>query len=330
MANTSTESLSAAEVRWVIGLAARAPSVHNTQPWRYEWDGHCFRLLADTQRGLLVSDPDGRELAISCGASLFNLRVALRHVDRVGVVTLLPDSKNPRILASVEVVGGTPLVGTERRQLMALQRRHTRRGAFNALALTPAVSIDLIHAADAEGGELLYVTEPGAIASVLKLARAGERSASAPAVREETEQWTPGPDSARRDGVPARAYPAGVHVQTESDLPIRDFDLGRGFGTAEGEQVAVGPLAVLVTDGDLEVDWLRAGQALQAVLVTAAESWAFASLHSRVCEVPNLRSELRRQLGTAAYPHLLMQFGHAETVAPTPRRAADDIIDLGV
>src|SRR5689334_8091394 len=98
---TALSVLTSADVRWVVAQAARAPSIHNTQPWVFSWDGRGFELHADTQRGLNAIDPDGRELVLSCGAALYNLRLALRKLGVDSTVTLLPVPGDPRLLARV-------------------------------------------------------------------------------------------------------------------------------------------------------------------------------------------------------------------------------------
>jgi hypothetical protein len=72
----------------------------------------------------------------------------------------------------------------------------------------------------------------------------------------------------------------------------------------------------------------RLAKHLQAVLLTAAQDWAFAVLHSRVTELPGMRSELRRALGSSGHPHILLRFGQAADAPTTPRRPATDVIDL--
>jgi len=82
---------------------------------------------------------------------------------------------------------------------------------------------------------------------------------------------------------------------------------------------------VLVTDNDLQQDWLYAGQALERVLVVAARSGAFAAIHSQLTEVRHLRNELRRELCIAGYPQLLLRFGYAPDAHRTPRRPVNEV-----
>jgi len=92
MTATSTfrRPLSTTDAKWIVEQACRAPSIHNTQPWRFQFDAGTFELRADTRRGLSASDPTGRELVISCGAALYNLRVAVRKLGYTPTVSLLP------------------------------------------------------------------------------------------------------------------------------------------------------------------------------------------------------------------------------------------------
>lgn len=316
------------DARWAVEQACLAPSVHNTQPWRFTWNGTSFELHADTSRGLTASDPDGRELVISCGAALYNLRLALRKVGYDAKVDVLPDHGNPRLLARVTPSEGSPADPEERRAFAAMTRRHTHRGAFDDQPLPPHVTVAMQRAAELEGAELVFVSDPGQRRHVLTLARAAERHLAGDIdVQSEISDWTPPPGSPRRDGVPVTAY-AAEPVHQADDLAPRDYDQGRGFGIGEAVQNAPGVVGVLVTDGDVQADWLAAGEALERLLVTAAQRGAYAALHSQLTEVPHLRGELRRELCVKGYPQILLRFGCASDGEHSPRRPVEDVLEL--
>jgi hypothetical protein len=319
--------LDRADVTWVVAQAARAPSVHNTQPWRFEWDGARFTLTPDTSRALRVNDPEGRELVISCGAALYNLRLALRKLGLMSRVESLPRS-HPGTLAVVEVLPGTPADADERRLFAALGRRHTHRSTFSDRALAPELAVRMQEAATDEGAQLVYVSDPGQRRRILHLARTAERFLSGdPEAQDEVRAWTAPPGSPRRDGVPASAYHREAEAPADA-LAARDFDLGREWGEIDGPPTPPGPVAVLATAGDTTISWLAAGQALEHLLVVAAERSAYAALHSQVVEVPHLRSEIQRELCTSAVPQLLLRFGYADDAVTTPRRPVDEVLEI--
>ena len=251
--------LSTADVHAAIAAASRAPSVHNTQPWQFTWDGSAFELTADTSRGLGAVDPDGRELLMSCGAALYSLRLAIRKLSHDTTVTLFPGG-DPRLVARVEVDSLTqPADAPERRLFAAVNRRHTHRGTFEDLPLAPELAVALQSAAGEEGAQLHYVSDPGQRIRVLHLARAADRQlATDPATREELERWTPRADSGRRDGVPASAYVAEPAAADRDELAIRDFDLDRGLGQLDERASGAGVVAVLLSDGDVAEAWVSA------------------------------------------------------------------------
>ncbi|MDQ2875014.1 MAG: hypothetical protein M3Y33_09580, partial [Actinomycetota bacterium] len=90
-----------AEMTSLVAAAGRAPSLHNSQPWRFRVRGDVVELHADPGRALRQVDPEGRELVISCGAALFGLRLGLRRLGYVPRVELRPDPGQPGLLARV-------------------------------------------------------------------------------------------------------------------------------------------------------------------------------------------------------------------------------------
>ena len=73
--------ITAGQAAYLDRVAARAPSLHNTQPWRFKATQDTIELYADQRRKLHV-DPIGREMLISCGAALFGLRLAIRSLQQ--------------------------------------------------------------------------------------------------------------------------------------------------------------------------------------------------------------------------------------------------------
>jgi hypothetical protein len=324
------EPMTAAEIaRYVVAKAVWAPSIHNTQPWRFTVGGQQISLHADADRRLATADPDGREMLISCGAALFNVRLTLRSLGYTPETCVLPDPGQPSLVARVSWRPGVA-DEFERRLSGHMLTRRTHRGAFDLEPLPPGLITALRTGAAQEGAALRIVADDGrraALASAVETAERHQRLAG-DRVRE-LARWAPPPGSARTDGVPATSYPARAE-HTEPYFPGRDFAHGHGWGmpplgTASWARAA-GVAGLLTTAADRPADWVNAGQALQRILLTAGTSGAAVALHSQPLELPWLREFIRTELSGGAYPHLVLRIGLVTQVAVSVRRDPDEVL----
>ncbi len=318
--------LASKAVAYLVETAARAPSVHNTQPWRFRVNQDVIELYADPRRRLGV-DRAGREMFISCGAALFGLRLGVRALGYLPVVEPLPEPTQLWLLARVRVGAPEPLTEAERELLAALPHRHTHRGPFAADPLPAGLLAGLQQDATAEGATLAVVDWPFTYRQLADIFReAGRRHDADPSARAELRQWSgTGPDS--RDGVPGYAFAVTRGSRPVGWLPQRNFDQGRHLGLLTEGGPPPAATAILFTHRDTRADWLRAGQALHRLLVHAATKWVFASLHSEALEAATVRALIRDRLGLPGTPQLLLQFGVADSTHPTPRRPPEDLME---
>jgi nitroreductase len=315
-------------VTQMLATAARAPSVHNTQPWRFAVGPHAIDLYADTDRKL-GQDRDGRQMLISCGAAVFGLRLAVRGLGYLPAVTLFSERSRPWLLARVALGPMAPVTEAERRMLAALPHRHTHRGAFDPGPIPAGLLPGLQHDALAESATLALVETPGRYGKLAGLAaEAARMQRHSAGARAEIRRWSRPPGSPARDGVPAAAFgpaaPAGPRR-----LAQRDFDLGRHCGLLPPhgpDEPPPAATAVLVTSGDSQLDWLRAGQALYRVLAHAATVWVTASLHTGPLEIPVIRDLIRTQLTLPGTPQMLLQFGPAHASLASARRPVPEFL----
>ncbi|TMS00383.1 hypothetical protein EJK15_03090 [Nonomuraea basaltis] len=305
----------------LVHAAAAAPSVHNTQPWRFRRvDDATMELYADLDRLLTVIDPMGRGLGISCGAALFNLRLAVRMSGHDAHVTALPDpAARPDLLATVHAAPGDPPDQDERLLHDMIPHRRTNRFPFDGRQLPREVFVDLVHAAHAEGATLVLVKGRTARRVLDMIGTAENTLAAEESYRVELACWT---DPSRRfDGVPEHAF--GPRPRN-GELPMRDFGLDGVRSSADFE--ADPQLAALFTRGDGPLDWLRAGQALQRVLLAATAQGVSASMFSQPLD---LRPAQHRgdQAGPLGHVQMLVRFGYGSPVPRVPRRSVFEVLD---
>lgn len=315
-------------LREAADAARLAPSVHNTQPWRFVLRPDGLEFHADRDRQLRVADPTGRELMLSCGCAVFNARAALAARGYDAVVTRFPDPGQPDLLARIEV----PVQRSDWLPIAALEpqiaRRHSNRRRFLETVVAPQALYELAQAAEQEQAELVRVREEAHQLSVARLSQQADAlENSDPAYRQELTAWTTD-NPQREDGVPAMAvaYRGGdVH----DDLPIRDFDTRRmGWLESESRSDASECILVLATAGDDPLSWLHAGEALQRLWLEATRADYVLSLFSQVMEIAQTRAQLRTDLGLKSYPQIVIRVGRAGLTPASRRRELDDVLTV--
>ncbi|WP_395109983.1 Acg family FMN-binding oxidoreductase [Actinomadura sp. SCN-SB] len=295
--------------RFVVRAAILAPSAHNTQPWRFIDRPSGLELWADPSRRLRVADAAGREMVISCGAALFNARLAVRHLGFTPRVRLLPDPAHPDLLARITWGARTAPRPYEESLYRAMRHRHTHRGPFLTTALPPTLPTVLAGIARHEGAGLRIVHDDrqrALLEAHVQVAQAIQRLDAR--FSGELDAWAaPGRDHAAGSpwGFP---LPAG---RRDADRPV--------------DPRAVGTVAVLTTREDRRTDWLLAGQALQHVLLHAATAQVSAAFHTQPLELPYLRTAVRRDLG-CGHPQMVLRLGHTEHSLPSSRRPVTDVL----
>lgn len=316
-------------LRRSVEYAGRAPSVHNTQPWRFRIDGSVLTLYADLHRRLEMLDPAGRQLVLSCGAALANVDLALRVAGLLPVVHLAPDGSVLDRLAVVQAGGVHQPTDLERMLFDAIERRATNRHALDGSAVSHELLAGLAHVANEPGVSVVFVEDEQAYDALRLLARVADRSQSASrAQRDELRRWSRGDDSAP-DGVPFSARGLGAAGARRLSLPVRDFDVdGRASHAVQPpDATADRPvLAVVVTDGDRPRDWLRAGMAMQRVLLALTAAGLGASFVNQPVDDATLRPRVAELAGASGRAQVVLRIGAGLPAHPTPRRPLDDVI----
>ncbi|MDQ3913153.1 MAG: hypothetical protein M3305_15560 [Actinomycetota bacterium] len=233
-------------------------------------------LYADRIRGLPVVDPEDRALIISFGASLFHLRLALKHFGYSGEVETFPDPDNPDLLARVRLGSEHGATEEERSLFRAIPKRHSNRQAFEDRRVPERLLAALQEAAREEGAWLYVAQEADAKHAIAELIGEGDRVQWADKrFRRELASWMHPNRSCCRDGMPGYAFGFDDVMAAVGPLVMRTFDLGKGQ-VAKDRQLADGSpvLAVLGTEADESAEWLSAGQAL-ALFAASAVAGSF-------------------------------------------------------
>lgn len=324
-------------VRTALQLAARAPSVHNSQPWRWKvqlvTQQPRLELFANPDLHLRSVDPDGRGLILSCGAALHHCVVALAALGWRCRVHRLPDPAHPDHLASIELFG--PVPGRLPEQVpeqvnvslaAAIPRRRTDRRYFSGWPVA-AADIALMGARAARAGVMLRrIDALDRLNTVVAQAVFAHRTDYD--YLAELARWSGRYGSVA--GVPARSVPA---PSTGAPLPGRLFAdplLAQPPGAGPAEDRAV--MLALGTEHDDRLAQLRAGEATSVVLLTATALGLASCPVTEPLEIAETRAAVRRDVfGTSGYPQMLLRVGwapiNADPLPATPRRFLDDTVE---
>jgi hypothetical protein len=317
----------AERLRYLLQWAVLAPSRHNAQPWVFEIEGEEVRVYADPVRALPVADPDGRQLVMSCGAAIVNLRVAAAHFGHATTTEVIAGHRRDGLLARVRLEERRSSTPELEEMFQAIPRRRTNRLPLEGREPPEGLVTKLLREARQEGAWLRPVEEHERRAVADLVAEGDEVQWSSSRFRAEVAGWARPNSTSRRDGMPgyslgmsdaaARLHPLLVRLKN----PAREeADRDRRRATC------CRALLVLSTPRDGKAEWLAAGEALERVLLRATASGLSASYFAQPIESPDLRRRLCGVLIDPGAPQVMLRLGYGLEVRPVPRRPVDEVL----
>ncbi len=286
-----------------VATAGHAPSVHNTQPWRWYVRSDRLDLHLERSRLLNITDPDDRLAILSCGASLHHARVSLAVQGWCADLSRLPNPAKPDHLASVRVSRRTPVPGEPltTAQVQAVGKRHSDRPSLTGRSVPPE-RLDAIVAAVAAEGASLYVLGPDQVLDLAAAAGQAQRAKAGDlAWQAEMDYWTVGIRLAEI-GVAEATLPPHAGTAALGHDPLRRSD---PVGCGRPDRYS--NFGILHGRGDQRIDWLRAGEALSAGWLTATEIGLSLLPLSATVKMIGARKAMRVLLASMRFPYLVVR-----------------------
>src|SRR5215212_1628937 len=287
-------------VHTALALATRAPSIHNSQPWRWRVGTETLHLDADRDKHLPNTDPDSRDLLLSCGACLHHAVTALAALGWDCKVHRFPNPAEPDHLAAIEV-HPQPATELDVALAAAIPKRRTDRRLYSDWRV-PQSDIALMGARAARMGVMLRQ-----VASLPNLqqivARAVWQHVKDHDYLSELSTWSG--RHAAVAGVSARSTPksyAGASVP------------GRFFAGPALAQTDVSPsddaavVLALGTKDDSPLARLRAGEATSIALLTATAAGLSSCPVTEPLEIAETRAAVQEDVfGDTGFPQMLLR-----------------------
>jgi hypothetical protein len=315
-------------IRDAVELACRAPSLHNSQPWRWVADGDVLHLFADPSRIGHYTDSTGREVILSCGAVLDHLRVAMAAAGWQAIIEKYPNPNDDEHLSSIEFRRMEFVSGAQRALAEAIRRRRTDRLPYAAPSDWEVFAAALRSVIDNSGADLDVIdddTRPALADATRMTEQLRQRDSSYQA---ELEWWTGYCDG--QEGIPRSA------LVSESEAQC--VDVARDFPTSGDSSRRAeldrdhSKILVLSTYDDSRGNVLRCGQVLSTVLLECTVAQLATCTLTHLIEIDASRQVVRRQIARIAEPQVLIRVGQAPPneppPPPTPRRPLADVLEI--
>jgi nitroreductase len=311
-----------------VRLACRAPSKHNSQPWRWVADSTTVDLFLDPDRVLYSADRTGHQALIGCGAVLDHFRVAMAATGWNTTVQRFPDPDSSDHLASIGLTTMAHVTETQRARAAAIEQRRTDRLPFYPPTDWESVE-PVLRAAIGQGIVMLDVLADDARPRLAYATRLTESlRLYDERYHDEMRWWTT--TSSQSEGVP---YSSLVSESEEERVDLhRDFPAA-GHGRRRAQMTHdEAKVLVLSTPRDTRSDALRCGEALSAVLLGCTMAGLATCILTHLTELAASRHIVQELTENDAVPQVLIRVGVAPPTdsvpPPTPRRALSDVLEI--
>lgn len=316
------------KIRFLLNYAILAPSGRNTQPWRFELQPDGVLVYADSRRRLAIADPDNRELNISIGAALMNLRVAAARFGLSCEVKYEVADPALDLRASVKISTARTDYNNFEDVFPALTKRHTNRRSYHARSLNEAAVWKLRKIATGKKAGLVIIADKARQEQIAELIARGARiQLSNAEFRKELAAWIRSNFAREGDGISADGLGEPDFISWSGPWLIKTLYTGRSRGKIDSKLAANAAALVLLHGEDTLESLLEAGELLEQFLLMLTTMRLHSSFFNQPVEVPELRSEMRSMLGLSDLPQLLFRIGYASPVVrPMPRRPLESVL----
>lgn len=323
---TSMTTVATEVLTRTVALACRAPSYHNSQPWRWVANRDGLHLYLDPSRVVQI-DYAKRQALISCGAALDHLRVAVAAAGWKANIDRFPHPNNPDHLAAISFTETEVVTDIQRRRAQAIALRRTDRLPFGPVTDWADFEITLRRRID----DTVALVDVISDADRHEIAHASELTDTLrfydSTYFATLQRWT-APFEAS-EGIPydsldsadelgrvdvARTFPVSHHPERRTEVPI---DLST--------------ILVISAHDDTRRDLLGCGEMLSTVLLEATVAGLATCTLTHLTELSSSRHLVEEVTGRPL-PEVLVRIGQAPEnehfPPPTPRRALADVLTV--
>jgi hypothetical protein len=318
-----------ATLQKIINYAVKAPSGHNTQPWKFRAEGCSLYIYPDYTRSLQQVDGDHHELFISLGCALENTVVAANAFGYRETVTYHFTGDQDFIRISLEPTERTKDLNL----FLAIDDRQVTRSVYNKQSIPAGQLVDMIVAARERDVFLNIFDTEEEINSLLPFVEeAAALQYGNKDFRKELAQWVRFNDeeaAGQKDGLRSRSLHTPEVPTWMGRLYMNHFVSAEGEAKKARELVQSSSALVLFTAlNNTKESWVNLGRCYERIALMAT---ALGIRHAHVnmpCEEKAVREKLKRSLGYVdEEPLLLIRLGYAQATPRSYRRRVEEVME---
>ena len=315
----------AALARELVRYATLAPSIHNTQCWKFAIEDRAITILPDLLRRCPAVDPDDHHVFVSPGCAAEKLaQAALAH-------GLKAETRFDATSAAVRV-SLAPTAAQASPLLKAIPARQSTRGDYDGTPIYSAELGLLERAGKSDGVQVLLLTERPAIERVFDhVVRGNTAQMADPAVVKELKTWI------RFNGAEAVRTGDGLYSAASGNpsIPTWIGDLAFGwFFTPKGEndkyarQIrSSAGIAVFIGLAADKAHWVEVGRCYERFALQATALGIRNAFLNQPVEVVSVRPQFAAAFGLAGqHPDLVVRFGRGPALPPSLRRPVQAVL----
>lgn len=315
--------------KFALQFGILAPSVHNTQPWKFEIQNKQIFVIKESARVLTVGDPTGRETWISLGCCVQNIVFALQSFGIRPEVTI--DDEAAGKIKIHWTNEPAKLVCKDKGILKSMLARQSYRFPFTNEAIEQRTLIDLEKSWKKAGTTIKTSEDPKIIQATAGMS---SQAISAAMNRKDFSQETldllHGSGTRGFTGIPAKALGISTYSLQIQKLKNQINSVAKSEQSKEFKLLSnAAAVAYVFSKGDVPKYWLDAGRAYESLALRATSLGIAHSTHAAMVEGPEYHKEAAELFNTQGRLLAVVRLGKKpaeHSVAHTPRLDLESVM----
>lgn len=310
----------------IANYASKAPSGHNTQPWKFHITDDRITVMPNFKVALPVVDGNNRELFISLGCAVENLLIAAGHL---GYATHIMEYNIKGITIRLAKTDST----IENPLFRQIEKRQTNRSIYNGSKI-PNEKLRQLQTVQKENQIQFYFAEIGTpLADTITgyIMKGNEIQMNDTDFKNELLSWmrfNKRQVETTHNGLSYRVFGNPPLPKILARPIVNRFLKSDVQNKSDRKKITSSSHFVIYTTQKNTVEeWIDLGRTLQRFLLKATETGISYAFLNQPCEVPPLASALQKiSPFTQEYPTLILRIGYARPLPYSPRQKIETVI----